>query len=248
MRILTWNAKGDSLNNAEDKLEELKEILEYWEGQGDTIVAVCLQEVNGSDGLLSEYLSDSKPIQTIEGTEGESYYRSGTQWDVYFCKEQANGKGNDCVIALRKDLDIFKYEVCDVGTVPLHLEHDKKGIDSKPSRNPFYVYAIVDNYETIFMTWHATLGSRQLEDFVNLSGILNDEEHLFYDKRVLLAADMNQTEEILNGGYYSGFTGFSSHLDHILGRGFSISEGNTSSQTNSDHLPVSADFDISEEE
>ena len=222
MRILTWTVQGDCGEGVGDeRLNELNKIIEYWDKQEnyDPVTIICLQEVNGKEGALTKALL-------------------ANEWVCYSVHEQVNGGGRYSVIAVRPGYDI-KADSNQGEIINLEDFRDPQGITSRPVRNPIVLPIEVEGQTVYIITWHATLGSRQIEDFVGLSNWIDAE---ISDEPVIIAADLNQTEDVLSGPYYNGFGGVSHHLDHILGRNIVVSNGEHSNYSSSDHLPISAHF------
>lgn len=225
MRIVSWNVQGD-LNEevGEARFQELTQIVNAWDQAGDPVTIVCLQEVNAEEGMLAKTF-------TAEG------------WAYYYGHEQAGGRGRSSMIAVRPDAGIG---VVEFKTIDLQEFRDPKGITSSPVRTPFKLSIDLDGVEVDIITWHATLGSRQIEDFVGLSKWI--DKYIPAEKPVIIAADFNQTEDAISGPYYCDFDGFSHHLDHILARNIVLDDGQNSSTSSSDHLPISAHFELMKEE
>lgn len=228
MRILSWNAHGDFESGADSKLAELQEIMNCWEEE-DPIEIICLQEIS-AEGILKRYLEFTM------------------EWDILVHSEQANGMGRYNLIAVRKRSGTLNKDAC--GILNLIDYHDPNGITNSPSRAPLYAAIEINEKPLFVITWHATLGSRQIEDFVNLSRILDGtlespiQPYLEENIPVIIGADFNQEYDVMNGAYYREFSGHSHHLDHILGRGIEITNGMHSPQSNSDHMPLSAHFEF----
>ncbi|MGN0327534.1 MAG: endonuclease/exonuclease/phosphatase family protein [Lachnospira sp.] len=223
MRILCWNVCGD---NDDQKLKELTSILEHWE-EADPVCIICLQELS-KNGIICKYFNEQ---------EG---------WNVLEESEQVNGGGRKMAIIYRTDI-----ELAVSNRVNLSKFWDSQGITSKPGRCPMYAVFSYGGNQICVFNWHATLGSRQMEDFVNLSQILdgqldcssideNINTILENEMSIVIAADFNQTSEVMSGAFYKGFMGISNNIDHIIGRGIEISDGMHGGVSCSDHVPLTA--------
>lgn len=218
MRILSWNAQGDVGTYCNEKVQELKKVMEYWEKNGDPIVIICLQEVNGEKGALSNYLQQ----------EG---------WDVRYIAEGANGYGRDQVIAAAPKLTIQK-----TGVVDLSPFEDPKTIASLPCRVPFYAAIDVPHCGQIYVaTWHATLGSCQEDDIRGFSTYATDLHKGDPSEKIIIAADLNYRIGALNvPGMFPDYKGWSHGLDHIIAVNIGLLDGQNSTGVHSDHEMISA--------
>lgn len=218
MRILTWNARGDTGAESGRKADELKWIIDYWVGKGDEVAIVCLQEVNGQHGTLAQYLQ----------SQG---------WSVLWAREQMNDRGQCHVIAVGPSLTVQGF-----GRVDLSSYHDPKTPASRESRAPFYIDVTLPGGSSVTVfTWHATLGSLQTEDLEGFSQHIAGLLRAAPKRKLIVAGDLNCFEEVLDDGdLFAGSQRVSNRLDHILTFGIGLSGGICSDQSLSDHLPLSA--------
>lgn len=218
MRILTWNARGDTGNESGRKVDELKWIIDYWVGKGDEVAIVCLQEVNGQSGALAKYLQS-------------------LGWSVLWGREQMDDRGDYHVIAAAPGLTVQG-----LGRVDLSGYEDPATPASRKSRAPFCAdITLPGGSQVTVFTWHATLGSHQTEDLEGFSQHIAGLLHAAPKRKLIVAGDLNCFEEVLDDGdLFSGSLRVSNRLDHILTFGIDLSGGICSDQSLSDHLPLSA--------
>lgn len=216
MRILSWNACGDS-SISDLKTIELSNVIEYWENMGDPIEIICLQEINAADGTLCEMLRSAG-------------------WLVVSAKEQANGGGRSQAIAVTPSATISFSAVIDLSGYM-----DPNGHTSRPCRNPLCAeISGLPCGDVTVITWHATLGSRQLEAIRGLSNHMD----AMNDQKIILAGDLNCSMDYLNeNNIFAKYEGYSHNLDHIIAKNVTLSDGIISSDSFSDHLMISAHVD-----
>lgn len=221
MRILTWNACGDMGDRAQDKADELSNVLDYWKSN-DEVAIVCLQEVNANSGTLCQYFRQ-------------------LNWNIAAIDEQDGGGGRQQVIAVRPDLTINSF-----GVIDLSEYEDPKTIASSPCRTPCRAdISLPDGGALTVATWHATLGSLQEDDLQGLSTYTSALLDSQPDRGIVLAADFNcDIGRINDPDLFPGYDGYSFHLDHIIAANLTLADGRNSTEGNSDHELVSAHFEL----
>lgn len=221
MRIVSWNVCGDK---GEEKWEELEEILNYWEAQGDPVGIICLQETSGRAGWIFDNLMERG-------------------YQTFTCPENENGGGRKYIIAVAEDLEV-------VENSPIHLNGYEE-LETSPTRVPYRIVINTRKGSVEIYTLHATLGARRIEALRLFSDYVNTRLNVRIVIAADLNAvedEVDQTSWSEEAEYmpvlFEDFSGFQHHLDYILGRGIEVSDGISSSSSTSDHLPISAKLEF----
>ncbi|WP_122643951.1 endonuclease/exonuclease/phosphatase family protein [Luxibacter massiliensis] len=165
MRILTWNTKGSS---SPYKAAELINIIDYWNGKGDEVGIICLQELSVGNCSI-------QPVLQARG------------YNCYWAREGLNGSGSIQMIAVNGGVQEGS------GIIELPVCEDIRGFKL---RFPMYLICQNNNKRGLIVTYHAPLFHTTYIMLQELGKVLKAlrEEYNF----IILAGDLNVDYSFFN--------------------------------------------------